>query len=331
MAHCFQFQKDASWVKALHHSMTACIICAKRTSGNALATVCRPMSDACMPAMHVRVIFHPLDLLDARTCGYIVQAQATYLACLLFTCCVNAGVVCALALGQHIQDTQTALLGSRWPTAKAGATYVTLLVAFIAAPELLTLWASLLLLRLQQRKAKCLPQDGSCGPHPHDLEAETSSPGVAAGANGRHNNTALTAVSAAAAAATQSGSSARLTTATDGTLQLQLPAAHKQRAAMYAGSAAAAEAVQPLQRPSDSASCGSTVTGVECGRPPLQQLVSCWLTTLQQLAPLQHSNSSHHKRSCTVYAMGPEPLVQHVQQLCNDVSCLQFVRKTHQL
>lgn len=250
----------------------------------------------------------------------------------------DIGVLCALVLGQHIQDTQTALLDSRWPTAKAGATYVTLLVAFIVAPGLLTLWGGLLLLRLQQKKAKCLPQDGSFGPYSNDLEAETSAPGAAAGgANGRHNSTTVTvtAVSAAAAAATQSCSSAKLTTAADGTLELQLLAPHKQHAAIYAGSAAAAEAVQLLQRPADSASsCGSTVTAVECGRPPLQQLVSCWLATLQHLAPLQHSSntsSSHHKRSCTVYAMGPEQLVQYVQQLCDEVPCLQFVRKTHQL
>jgi hypothetical protein len=70
----------------------------------------------------------------------------------------------------------------------------------------------------------------------------------------------------------------------------------------------------------------------ELGRPPLQQLVKSWLATQQQLATHDHSSSINSgKRSCTVYAMGPEQLVHSVQQLCCDVASLCFVRKTHQL
>lgn len=257
--------------------------------------------------------------------------------------CAAAGAFCALALGQHIQHTQTALLGSRWPTAKAGATYTLLLVVFVTIPGILVLWGSLLLLKLQQKAQHKYSKISSSTEEPIAADGQYIS--SAAGGGVKTGSGAATAAAAAAVAASVSGGTAKLVTAADGGLQLQLPAVQKQQrdsgtaCTEPSSTAAGSEAVHLLQQPCNSAWTiqhykSSTALAVELGRPPLQQLVKSWLATQQQLATHDHHSSSSsrsRKRSYTVYAMGPEQLVQRVQRLCCDVACLNFVRMTHQL
>jgi hypothetical protein len=229
------------------------------------------------------------------------------------------------------------LLGSRWPTAKAGATYTALLVVLVLVPGLLVLWCSLLLLKLQQkaRRKYCkLSSSAQEAPATVDLQYISSAGGAKA---------ALHAATAVAVAASVSDSMVKVGTAVDGGLQLHLPAVQKQQheagTVSADSSTVASEAARLLQQPHDSASVvqqqydSSTAVPVELGRPPLQQLVKGWLATQQQLATHDHSSSSSSsgKRSYTVYAMGPEQLVQSVQQLCCDMTPLRFVRKTHHL
>lgn len=235
----------------------------------------------------------------------------------------GAGALCALALGQHIQDTQAALLGSRWPTAKAGLTYIALLAACVLGPGLITLWATLLLLKLSRPAKRSL--GNSCGAsHTEGGEGKPAVPVEAANAYSGAQ-TAVRAVSAAAVAALSCSSSGRLLAAADGSLQLQLPAPPKQQALhASAGASSAASAAQPVPH----AAAASVCLPVARGRPPLQQLVKGWVATQQQLVMHAHHSG---ERCYTVYAMGPEKLVVQVQELCDDVAGLSFVRRTHQL
>lgn len=228
-----------------------------------------------------------------------------------------------MVLGQHIQDTQAALLGSRWPTAKAGLTYIALLGAFVLGPALVTLWASLLLRRpAKGSSSSCC---GSSPLHQDGVKGEVAAATEAASCHSRAQS-AVNAVSAAAVAAVSSCSSGRLLAAADGSLQLQLPMPPKQPA-MHAGSPdSSSPAQEAVLQPSAAAT--SSCLPVESGRPPLQQLVKGWLATQQQLVMHGHSSGT---RCYTVYGMGPEQLVCEVQQLCDDVAGLSFVRRTHQL
>lgn len=242
-----------------------------------------------------------------------------------------AGALCALGLGQYTQDTQTALLGSRWPTAKAGATYASLLVVFVLLPGLLTIWVSLLLLK-QRGTAK--GGHSSYSQHLHGVKGEATTAAAAAteaGSAGSGPQAALSAVSAAAVGAVTSGSTGRLLAAADGSLQLQLPVMPKQQA-MPTGSSSAQEAPRLGAAQPEAAAAGAAggvcLTPVECGRPQLEHLTKAWLATQQQQLTVHRQHSRH---TVLVYAMGPERLVQQVQQLCDGVGSLCFVRKTQPL
>lgn len=250
-----------------------------------------------------------------------------------------AGALCALALGQYTQDTQTALLCSRWPTAKAGATYTALLAVFVLVPGLLTIWVSLLLLKL---RGTAKGSHSSYSQHSHGIKGEATTAAAAreAVSAGSDPQAALRAVSAAAVGAVTSGSTGRLVAAAGGSLQLQLPVMPKQQAmpAGLIGSSSAQEAprLDAAQQAASGAAGGVCLEPVECGRPQLEHLTKAWLATQQQQLAMhcQHSrrgSGSHRKHCFTVYAMGPERLVHQVQQLCNGVGGLCFVRKTHQL
>lgn len=266
---------------------------------------------------------------------------------------VAAGALCALALGCYIQDTQRAVRGSNWPTAKAGMLYVALLVVLVLVPALLTIWVSLLLLKLQRSPTKRSSSSSSTqGVKGHTPAATAAA--VEAGLFSTRSSgslAALSAVSAAAAGAVGPGRMGRLLAAADGSLRLQLPAAAPQQqqdpqSSCTTGSSCAQDATQLASsdaRQSVPAADGggagiAQCIPVECGRPALAQLVKGWLSTQQQqLSGRPHhqhsksSSSSHRQHRCTVYGMGPERLVLEAHELCSGVSGVCFVRKTHQL
>ena len=243
---------------------------------------------------------------------------------------------------------QTALLGSRWPTAKAGATFTALLAVFVLIPGLLTIWVSLLLLKL---RGTAKGRTSSHFQHSHGIQGKTVAEAAAAAAaveacsSGSSRHATLSTVSAAAVDALRPGSMGRLLTGAAGRLQLQLPAFTKQEV-MQAGStdsssvqeAPGLEAAQQLASEAGRAPTSGRLLHVEWGRPPLDQLLKAWLATQQQQLLMHHggqqhskSSSSSRKQCFTVYGMGPERLVHEVQQLCDAVGGLHFVRKTHQL
>ena len=244
---------------------------------------------------------------------------------LCFHCC-TAGALCAIGLGQHIQDTQAALLGSRWPTAKAGVTYVALLAVFVLGPGLMTLWVSLLLLKLQRHAERS--SSSSCGTMHAQGAKCASAAAMDAASSGSVPKTAVGAVAAAAVAAARCSSSGRLLATADVSLQLQLPTLPKQPA-MFAGSTASSATQEAAQLGVLQSSGAALCLPVERGRPTLQRLVKGWLATQQQLSMHEHSGK---KRCYAVYGMGPQQLVCQVQQLCDeDAARLCFVQKTHQL
>lgn len=228
---------------------------------------------------------------------------------ILFAAC--AGVLCALLLAHHITQTRPASLGleKAWSTAKAGPAYIALVAASILIPGLSTLWAALLVLRLQQ-KAKPASCYGSANASSDCRKATAASAA----------KVAVNAAAAAAAATVVAGPSGILTASGDGTLRLQLrlPVACSEQGSLC-GTAG---------NPHQSHQC---YMPVERGRPPLQQLVKAWLATTQQLAAEQPSSWVKHSVHCRVYAMGPPALVERVQLLCDGISTVAFVRKTHQL
>lgn len=227
---------------------------------------------------------------------------------------------------------------------------------------LLTLWGSLLLLKLQQKAQRRCNKFGS---HAHDHGFDSAGlldAGKVGGVSckGMREGRSAAAVAAAAVAASVSGIKGKLVAAAAGGLQLQLPPTTQQQlkqGVTTAGSraldavddmvgstmdgTAEAEAVQLLQ-PAVPAQLGSTCPQcihVELGRPQLKGVVKAWLATQQQQLGARCHNSSRgsaggagRSEQCyTVYGMGPEELVMSVQRLCDDVGGLHFVRKTHRL
>jgi hypothetical protein len=218
-----------------------------------------------------------------------------------------------------------------------------LLAVFVLIPGSLTIWVSLLLKKLQ---ATAKGHTSSYSQHSQGIKGEAVVPAAAVEAcsSGSSRHAALSAVSAAAVDALRPGNTGRLLASADGRLQLQLPAMTKQQPlqAGSTGSGSAGHEASGLganqQLASGAASGGGYLLPVECGRPPLEQLVKSWLATQQQQLAMHHGGHQHsrssrssRKQCCTVYGMGPERLVHEVQQLCDAVGGLQFVRKTHQL
>lgn len=212
-----------------------------------------------------------------------------------------AGVLCALILGRYITFVQP---GKQWPTAQTGATYVALLISFILAPGLLTLWATLLVWKSEQ-KAKLATASKNSGISQNTPDGETST---------------VSAAAAAAAAAELAGSKGILAGTASGSLHLQLAGLPTSST----GNGQACAAVHP--------GAELLTIPIEAGRPPLPELVKGWLATVRQLpaAPGSGGSSSGRVR-CNVYAMGPGKLVQSVQVLCNEVVGVNFVRKTHEM
>jgi hypothetical protein len=228
-------------------------------------------------------------------------------------CCLSlplsvllAGALCAIFLGYHV------ILGrprQLLPTAQAGPIMVALIAACIVLPALAILAASRLWNSWRKQRQSATVSFSKQG---GAAELTTAAAAAATAA-------------ATAAEVVRNSSYGQLVASSSGEMQLQLPSLL-----------------------SDTGDTHQWALPVTNSRPPLQQLIDGWLATLQQLPQLPQpankdaatgsssSSSSSQRRGesvvrCTVYAMGPAPLVADAQVLCGRLKGLHFVQKAYQL
>lgn len=230
-----------------------------------------------------------------------------------------------------------------WPTAQMGALYVALIVAAVITSGSTVLLLTQLVLKQQQKQ-----QWGYVTAHRWSAAVGSVAAGAAiAGASGRgveyerlssaepnstqadvslldlecnKQQSSCSALQAVAAIA-QAGVMGQMTRATP---ELDLAAA----------TTGASTAALQLKIPAVAGVCGASSCPVEIGRPPLQQLVSIWLSDISQQTSAADAkvgvdvlddtvaggrqSRAVVQQQYNVYCMGPVPLVHSAMVMCDE-------------